>query len=304
MTLPFTYSYGNSVLLTHAAAGASIVIDNSAAYPYKILENIKKYGVSGFSTVGSYISLMLKCIRSSDTDEGFFSSLRYITLAGEATGDSDISFIRSFYPALNIFIMYGQTEAGARLSYLSPELLPAKIGSVGKGLCNTELRVINESGADVRPGEIGEIIARGPSIMKCYWDDPDATDEVLRDGWLYTGDNASVDEDGFIYIKGRKTDMIKCMGHRISPAEIENVINGIDSVKECAVVESALGSLGVIKAFIVTEKEYSLDEIKKYVCSKLPSFMCPQVFEIVSTLPKTDTGKIRRSALRISPCAE
>ena len=298
MTLPFTYSYGNSVLLTHAFVGASIIIGNSAAFPYKVLEGIKKYKVSGFSTVGSYINLMLKCIENSDIKEKFFDDLRYITFAGEATNNDDIRFINRNYPGIEVYVMYGQTEASARLSYLSPELLHSKLGSIGKGLCNVELRVVDEAGSDIKPGELGEIIAHGPNIMKGYWEDPTATEEVLRDGWLYTGDNATVDEDRFIYIKGRKTDMIKFMGHRISPVEIENVINSCSYIKESAVIESTLDGVPVIKAFIVMEKECSMEEIKKFVYSKLPIYMRPHVFDIADQLPRTDSGKIRRGILR------
>lgn len=304
MTLPFTYSYGNSVLLTHAFAGASIVIENSTAFPYKILEGIKKHRVSGFSTVGSYINLMLKCIKNSDTKENFFSSLRYITFAGESTNNDDVRFIAANYPDIKIYVMYGQTEASARLSFFCPELMPGKMGSIGKGLRNVELKVVDEFGADIKPGEVGEIIASGPSIMKCYWEEPGATEEVLRGGWLHTGDSATVDGDGYIYIRGRKSDMIKHMGHRISPVEIENVINSFSCVKESAVIESTLDSEPVIKAYVVLEKECSVDEIKKYTCSKLHAYMRPQVFEIIEQLPRTDTGKIRRSALRRSRCAE
>ena len=298
MTLPFTYSYGNSVLLTHTCVGASIVIENNAVYPYKILEGIKKYQVSGFSTVGSYANLMLKCIKNSDAAESFFETLRYITFAGESTNNEDILFIIKNYPHIKVYVMYGQTEAAARLSYLSPDLLPGKIGSIGRGISNVVLRVVNESGNSVNPGELGEIIAQGPSIMKGYWNDPQATEEVLKDGWLHTGDNATIDEEGFIYIKGRKTDMIKYMGHRISPVEIENVINSCRFIKESAVIEGFLDASPIIKACIVLDKDCSLDEIKKYVYPKLPVHMRPQVFEIVDRLPRTDSGKIKRSVLR------
>lgn len=304
MTLPFTYSYGNSVLLTHACVGGTIVIDNAATFPYKVLEDIRKERVSGFSTVGSYINLLLKCIRNSDPDKAFFDHLRYITLAGEATNKDDIRFIKQNHPGVKLFVMYGQTEASARLSYLDPELLRLKEGSVGKGLCNVTLRVVNEEGEDVRPGEVGEIIAHGPSIMKGYWGDPVATDEAIRNGWLYTGDIATVDEEGYIFIKGRKTDMIKHMGHRISPVEIESVINSCGNVRESAAVESVLDGMSIIKAFVVLENDCSLDELKKSVCKKLPVYLRPNIIEITDNLPRTESGKIRRSALRGLKCAE
>jgi len=298
MTLPFTYSYGNSILLTHIFAGASIIIENDSAFPYIIMKGIKKNRVSGFSTVGSYINLMLKYIKKLDADEKFLDSLRYITLAGEAANNDDVRYINRNYPDIEVFVMYGQTEAGARLSFLKPELLQSKLGSIGKGLCNVELKVINEEGAEIMPGELGEIIAHGPNIMKGYWNDPAATEEVMKGGWLYTGDTATVDEDGYIFIKGRRTDMIKHMGHRISPLEIENVINNCSYIKESAVVESILDGVTVIKAYIILDEKCPLEKIQRFVYSRLPVYMRPQIFEVIDHLPRTDTGKIKRSELR------
>lgn len=303
MTLPFSYSYGNSILLTHASAGASLVLENATAYPYTVLEGIRKHKVSGFSTVGSYIHLMIKYVEGLKENPEYFKFLRYITFAGESTDYSNISYITNKYPGIRIFMMYGQTEASARLSYLNPELLHVKRGSIGRGLKNTELKVVNESGEQVQPGETGEILARGPGIMKTYWEDPDETREVIKEGWLHTGDIATVDEDGYIYIRGRKTDMIKFMGHRISPLEIENIINQNPDVKESAVVECSLNGMQCIKAFLVLKKGNAADEIKQSVCARLPMYMRPQIFETVKELPRTDNGKIKRSELR-SKCVE
>lgn len=304
MTLPFTYSYGNSILLTHTCVGAAVIIENSTAYPYKVLEGIKEHRVSGFSTVGSYINLMLKCLKNTDKVSNFFRSLRYITFAGESTSSDDVMFISINYSDIKIYIMYGQTEASARLSYLDPGLIIEKKGSIGKGLCNVELKVVDEGGKTVKPGEMGEIIAQGPNIMNGYWKDPDSTREVLRNGWLHTGDYATVDNEGYIYITGRKSDIIKHMGHRISPVEIENVINSCEYIKESAVVEGTLEALHVIKAFVVLDGEHPLDQVRKYVHSKLPLYMRPKIFEAVTELPRTESGKIRRSALRRNTCAE
>jgi acyl-coenzyme A synthetase/AMP-(fatty) acid ligase len=304
MTLPFSYAYGNSVLLTHALAGALIIIENAATFPFRVLEGIKKYGVSGFSTVGSYANLMLKCIRNSESNESYLESLRYMTFAGEATNNDDICFIGTNFPYIDVYLMYGQTEASARLSYLPPEMLASKLGSIGKGLRNVELKVVNDQGIAVRPGEQGEIIARGPNVMKGYWRDLQATEDVLRDGWLFTGDTATVDEDGYIYIKGRKSDIIKHMGHRISPAEIEQVINSCGYIKECAVVECVVDRIPVIKAFIVPNKECRIDDVKRVTYAQLPVYMRPHVYRVIDQLPKTESGKIQRSVLRRMECAE
>ncbi len=297
MTLPFTYSYGNSVLLTHTMAGAEIVIDNDQAYPFKILEQIKENRVTGFSTVGSYINLMLKCMKNLPEGD-FLKSLRYITFAGESTCNEDVIFIHENFRHIKPYVMYGQTEASARLSYLEPDMLPDKIGSVGKGLNNITIDIVDDNGRSLKPGEIGEIIVKGPSIMRGYWNDPEATAAVLRDGWLYTGDTAVMDEEGFVYIKGRKDDIIKHMGHRLSPVEIEGVINSCPFVRESAVTEGIRDSVPVIMAFVVAEAGCCTDEIKRYVNPRLPVYMRPQVYELIDSLPRTESGKIRRSILR------
>src|SRR5690606_34002078 len=113
-----------------------------------------------------------------------------------------------------LFIMYGQTEATARLSYLPPESLETRFGSIGRGIPGVELQVVDPTGEPVAPGEIGEIRARGANVMLGYWRDPSATASVLRDGWLYTGDLATVDADGFIYPQGRQSGLVKIAGHR------------------------------------------------------------------------------------------
>lgn len=305
MTLPFTYSYGNSVLLTHMYAGAAIVIENSSVYPLRVLESIKRYRVTGFSTVGSYINLMLGVLRESTFPDRYLESLRYMTFAGESTNIKDIEYLKEEFPHIKPYVMYGQTEASARLSYLPPECLEEKAGSIGKGLCNVTLRVVDDMGNDVVPGETGEIIASGPGIMKGYFEDPEATRQVLRDGWLYTGDSAVMDRDGFIYVKGRKNDVIKHMGHRIGPVEIENVLNGCRYVTESAAVEATVeNGRRIIKAYVVPGDGFSMDLLKRHAQERLPAYMRPSVFEEIDELPRTDTGKIKRGALRSRQCVE
>jgi acyl-CoA synthetase (AMP-forming)/AMP-acid ligase II len=295
-TINFCYSYGNSLLLTHAKVGGTMIIENRVSYPIRIIEQLYASKATGFSTVGSYINLLLK-------QEGLkpfhLSYMKYITFAGESTSLEDITKLSRMAPHIKIYVMYGQTEAAPRLSYLEPEMLFEKAGSIGKGMPGVALRVVTEEGKDVLPGEIGEIIAYGDNIMKGYWNNEGATKEVIKDGWLFTGDLATVDPDGYIFVKGRKDDIIKFMGHRISPMEIESVINTCQYVLESAVVGIERNEVRQIKAVIVPKNGvFELDAINAHIKKNLPLFKRPQLIEFINEIPRTSNGKIKRSELR------
>ncbi len=192
--------------------------------------------------------------------------------------------------------MYGQTEATARLSYLPPELYDSKKGSMGKGIPGVELRVINEDGEKIKPGEIGEVIARGDNIMLGYFADEEGTKNAIRDGWLYTGDLGTVDGDGYIYLTARKKEIIKVGGKRISPKEVEAVILELPEVVDCTIegVEDEL--LGeALKATIVIKGENGrdaiVDKIKQHCSRHLALYKIPKLFEIKENLVISPTGK-------------
>jgi acyl-CoA synthetase (AMP-forming)/AMP-acid ligase II len=292
----FSYSYGNSLLLTHTKVGSKIIIENKVSYPLIVLEQLYTSKASGFSTVGSYINILLK-------QEGLkafhFQYLRYITFAGESTSFEDIKKLKELAPHLKIFVMYGQTEASARLSYLEPDLIFKKEGSIGKGIPGVTLKVVTEDGMEAPVGEIGEIIASGDNIMKEYWNNKEETKSVIKDGWLYTGDLAVIDEEGYIYVKGRKDDIIKYFGHRISPVEIEAAINSCENVLESAVIGIENSNGKQIKAVVVPKNSLvSMEDINAHVRKLLPAFKRPHIIEFINELPRTSNGKIKRSELR------
>lgn len=292
----FSYSYGNSIMLTHTRAGSKIIIENRVSYPVKIIEMLYESKVSGFSTVGSYINILLK-------QEGFLDihlkHLRYITFAGESTSFEDIIKLNHMAPHIKIFVMYGQTEASARLSYLEPGLIFKKAGSIGKGIPGVALKVVTENGMDAAAGQIGEIIASGENIMKGYWNNEEDTKSVIVDGWLHTGDMAVTDAEGYIYVKGRKDDIIKHLGHRISPVEIESAINSCEHVLESAVIGVENSDGNQIKACIVLKNKLArIEDINVHIKKLLPAFKRPQIIEFVNELPRTANGKIKRSELR------
>ncbi|OQX92867.1 MAG: hypothetical protein B6D58_00835 [candidate division Zixibacteria bacterium 4484_95] len=293
--LPFFYSYGNSLLLTHMYCGGSVVIDNRFAYPNIILDIMAQERVTGFSGVPSTFAILM---HKSNIHNYRFEHLRYITQAGGPMSPALTQKIMEVMPHIKIFIMYGQTEASARLSYLEPDKLLEKIGSIGKAIPGVKLTVKDEKGKVCRPGEVGEIIASGDNIMVGYWNQPEETKKVLKEDGLHTGDLAKTDEDGYLYIVSRRSDMIKSGAHRISPKEIEEVLAEFPSIIESAVIGVPDKILGEsLVAFIVPNGKIDTKELKKHLRLNLAVFKIPREFIQVKSLPKTSSGKIKRFEL-------
>ncbi len=296
--LPFYYSYGASVLHTHLAAGARLVIEQNLVFPHLMVETMARERVSGFSGVPSTFALLLNRVRLGEYD---LSSLRYLTRAGGAIAPALATRLRAAIPQARLFVMYGQTEATARLAWLPPECFDDKPGAVGVAIPGVELEVRDEHGASAAPGTVGEVYARGPNVMQGYWRDAALTATVLgTDGWLRTGDMGHIDADGFLYLSGRRSDMIKTGAHRVHPNDVEEVIAELDEVEEVAVVgvdDDVLGQ--VIKAFIVfaDDADTSIDRVKAHCRERLAAYKIPKFIEAATELPKTASGKIRRSLL-------
>lgn len=294
VVLPFYYCYGLSLLHTHLKVGGSIVMNNNFIFIGSVLNDINKYKCTGFAGVPSHYQILLRKTRDFKTSS--FPTLRYVTQAG---GKLHVTFIREFvesFPDINFYVMYGQTEATARLSYLPPDKLSTKAGSIGKGIPGVTLHVVDEHGVPVKAGETGEIIAKGDNIMLGYLNDPEDTAKAIKNGWLYTGDLATVDDDGFIFIESRKKEIIKVGGVRISPQEIEEVIVAYPGVIGCsieAIPDELLGE--AIKATLfINELDnvlFSEDAIRKYCASKLSINKMPKVIVFETKLPYNAAGK-------------
>jgi acyl-CoA synthetase (AMP-forming)/AMP-acid ligase II len=198
--------------------------------------------------------------------------------------------------------MYGQTEATSRLSYLAPEHLETKLGSIGKAIPGVCLRVLNQSGEDVRPGEVGEIVAMGPNVAQGYWCAPHETAGTFRDGRLYTGDLATVDEEGFLYIVDRAKDFLKCRGERLSCRHLEEVLMECEDLLEAAVLGIPDDIQGeAVKAFVVPREVDAggISERLLLFCKKrLLPHLVPKQIEVLPTLPKNSAGKVVKAILR------
>jgi acyl-CoA synthetase (AMP-forming)/AMP-acid ligase II len=296
--LPFYYSYGNSVLHTHLCAGGRLVLENSLLYPHLVVERIAKERATGFSGVPSTFALLLGRVKIDDYD---LSSLRYLTQAGGPMAPALTQRLADAVPNARLYVMYGQTEATARLTYLPPEKLTEKKGSVGIPIPGVAVEIRDKHDRRVSEGVTGEICAQGENIMRGYWKDDKRTAEVLRDGWLHTGDLAHYDADGYIYIDGRSSDMIKTGANRISPREVEEVIQELPEVEEVAVIGVPDETLGeVIKAFVVAIPGQSLTmrAVQLHCWKNLAKYKIPKQVEFVGEVPKTASGKVKRQLLR------
>lgn len=299
VTLPFFYSYGTSLLITHVAVGGRLVLANDFVFLGRALDLMRDQEATGFSGVPSSFAML---IHTSDFLRRSFPALRYMTCAGGALAPETITSIQRAFPGVEYYSMYGQTEASARLSTLLPNELDSHLGSIGRGIPGVELLVADEDGRPVPAGVIGEIVARGENLMLGYWKDAEATARVLRPEGLRTGDLARTDVDGYIYIVGRKSDIIKSGAYRIGPQDIEEVMLQCEDVVEVAVVgrpDRILGEVPV--AFVVLRQHGNAPlppELLQFANERLPRYMALREVRIVDSLPKTASGKVLRKSLR------
>ena len=288
VVLPFYYCYGLSLLHTHLKVGGSIVLNNNFIFLGSILADLKKYKCTGFAGVPSHFQILLRKSESFKTSE--FPDLKYVTQAG---GKLHNVFIKEFvnaFPKKKFYVMYGQTEATARLSYLQPEFVLKKIGSIGKGIPGVTLDIFNEKNQPVREGEIGEVVAKGDNIMLGYLNDPKGNKTTLKNGWLFTGDIGKKDKDGFFYLFARKKEIIKVGGKRVSPKEIEEVIVSISYVLSCKIKAEYDEILGeAIKAVIILkdgiDESIAKEKIQKVCRENLAIYKIPSLYEFKTKLP-------------------
>ncbi len=299
--LPFYYIYGNSLLLTHAMVGGCLVIDNRFMYAETVLDTMQTERVTGLSGVPSNFLILLN---NSTFPTREFPNLRYFTQAGGAMAPDVIRRLYETFPDKEVYIMYGQTEASPRVTWLPPERLREKLGSVGIEVPGLKVRIIKEDGSDAAVGEEGEIVVGGDSVMMGYWNQPDEQREVLKDGWLYTGDLAKRDSDGFIFIVGRRKEIIKSGGNRISVKEVEECLIANNKIHEVAVFGVPDDVFGeAVKAVIVLKPGFDSDikDIQRYCRQTLAEHKIPRYVDFVDALPKYQSGKVNKLALKTKP---
>lgn len=300
--LPLSSSYGLYQLLIGLASGATVVLDQGFAFPASCLARMQREQATVVAAVPTMLGWMA---RSPLLERHDLSRVRLVTSAAAALPAAHALALKRRLPQARVCVMYGQTEC-KRISYLDPDELEAHPDSVGRGLKGQDHRVIDADGKSVRPGEVGELIVRGPHVMRGYWRRPDESARKLRklgsdaESWLFTGDAFTVDAAGLLRFAGRKDEIMKIGGHKVSPAEIESVLCQIPEVLEAAVVGVADEQWGqVAAAFVVKMDGSSLhaDDVRRYCSQRLRGYMVPRVVVFRNSLPKSASGKILKHAI-------
>jgi amino acid adenylation domain-containing protein len=299
--LPFSFDYGLYQLLMVFKFGGTLVLERSFAFPAAILKRMEAEQVTGFPGVPTVFAILL----GMDLSRYDLSSLRYITNTAAALPVSHIEQIRDAFPWATLYSMYGLTEC-KRTLYLPPVELDRRPGSVGIAIPGTEVWIEDDDGQRLGPGEVGELVVRGSHVMRGYWNDPERTAQWYRPGpypgerVLYTGDLFRMDDEGFLYFVSRKDDIIKCRGEKVAPKEVEAVLYDLPGVREAAVVGVPDPILGeAVKAFIVSDDpELTEKDVLCHCRAHLEDLMMPQQVEFRDSLPKTSSGKIRKTGLR------
>ena len=295
--LPFYYIYGNSLLLTHVQVGARCVIDNRFAFPQVILQTMIEKRTTGFSGVPSNFMILLN---NANFRADNLPDLRYVTQAGGGMAPEVIRRVMDALPGKEIFIMYGQTEAAPRVTWLPPERLAEKVGSIGIPVPGVTITVGDDKGVEVPTGEVGEIVVSGPNVMLGYWNNSVDEEGVLKNGRLFTGDLARRDEEEYIYVVSRKKEIMKVGGNRVSAKEIEERILENESVLEAAVFPVKDDILGeAITAAIVLKKGCTLTEkdVQDHCKQRLAMHKAPKHVRFCDALPKYQSGKVNKLAL-------
>lgn len=307
--LPLSFDAGLNQLMTAVQQGGTYV-PMSFVFAREIVKMLQRENITGMAGVPTLWSLMAQ--PSSGLDKHDLPQLRYITNTGGRMPQTVLNALRKALGKTQVFLMYGLTEA-FRSTYLPPEELGRRPTSMGKAIPNTEVLVVNEHGQPSKPGEVGELVHRGPTVSMGYWGQPELTAKVLRphpflppelggeEKVCYSGDLVKMDEEGFLYFVGRRDNMIKSSGFRISPTEVEEVLFQSGILREAAVVGIPDGTLGhLIKAYVAPRdgESVSAGALLSFCAERMPRYMVPKNIEVLDALPKTTSGKVDYPALR------
>ena len=309
--LPFSFDAGFSQLTTGFLSGATVVLLNYLL-PRDVINAIQQHRITGLTGVPPLFNQLVQ----APWPDGAAQSLRYLASTGGTMPKATLERLRACLPGARVFLMYGLTEA-FRSTYLPPEEIDRRPGSMGKAIPNAEILVIDGNGRVCGPGESGELVHRGALVSKGYWNDPQRTAARFRplpntstglclpEVAVWSGDRVRIDVDGFLYFEGRQDDMIKTSGYRVSPSEVEDVLYESDQIAEAAAVGAPHPMLGAAIVALVRTRDGADPDVEGLLrlCRRqLPSYMVPKAICARASMPLTANGKLDRRSRRAEVC--
>ena len=308
LTLPLYHVAGLQAALAGVFGGRTIILQHQFE-PHEWMALVQKHRVERALIVPTMLKQLLD---HPEFDRHDLSSLRVVTYGGASMPPSLIERALPLLPGVQFINAFGQTETGSTIAMVPPEdhVLSGppelvekrrkRLSSIGRPLPDVEVRIVQEDGQDLPLGETGEIVARGPRLMRGYWGQPDATADTVHDGWLYTGDLGYQDEDGYIYLSGRAKDFIKRGGEMVAPEEVEHILHACPGVEECAVIGLPDETWGerVVAVVVPTPGVELPEESLLDACQGLARFKRPEQVIFVGELPRNSLGKVLKNHLR------
>jgi acyl-CoA ligase (AMP-forming) (exosortase A-associated) len=311
--LPLNFDAGMSQFTTSLRVGATLVLQRSRL-PGDLLRALRRHEITGVTGVPPLWALLLRSAKAIEEEP--LEHLRYIANTGGRIPFANLDELKRLLKHTRIYLMYGLTEA-FRSTYLPPEEIdrasPETGWCIGKAIPDTEILVIDKEGRECAPGEVGELVHRGPTVAMCYWGKEEATNKAYRPNPLappelldtervvYSGDLVRKDEEGYLYFIGRDDAMIKSQGYRLSPEEVENLLIGSGLVHEACAFGVEDPDVGQLVMAVVSLKdgavEGAVEKIREHVIKNGPPYMVPKEIFVQNELPKSGTGKIDRKSI-------
>lgn len=260
----------------------------------EIFDVIQKHSPTIFMAVPSMLALLAK---HPKFNAGTFSSLRYL---GSGSAPAPLPLLEIYrHIGIKIGHAYGLTEGGGLQTLLTAEEVEEHHGTAGKACKHMLVRVVDDGGSPLPTGQVGEIQVKSAACMTGYWNEPDKTAEVLKDGWIATGDLGSIDEAGYLTVRGRAKEVIISGGINVYPAEVENVLSTMDEIEEVAVIGSPSETFGETVTAVIVKRDKNLtdEQVKEHCRKVLADFKIPKIIRFVEAIPRTASGKVQKNAL-------
>jgi long-chain acyl-CoA synthetase len=297
VVLPLSHNFGLGHVYCNLRSGGSVYTEHGLLRVNRVLKKIESFEATGFPTTPSGVDLLTK--RYGAVLEKRLKNLKFSIINSAPLSSEQMIRLQNFLPDLNIFVYYGMTEA-SRSTFISLSNKGSDYyASVGKAMNGIQVTIRNENGDELPSGTEGEVSISGPTVSAGYWNNLDEDVKSFRNGELLSGDLGLMDDNGYLYITGRKKDQINVGGYKVNPVEVEEVVQRYPGVLECAVCSVGNNFSEVVALGVVVEdiNSFELDKLLKSCNGELENWKIPQVAKVIDSLPRTNTGKIKRQQL-------